>query len=144
MSIIGAFRVSLFLTAGSLMSTCTGGGPTRDGEFGPPSGFARVEGRVLRADGTAGPVGMRVALTRCGDPIGGFAGEATTTHGGEYSVVGALPPIGMRDGSDSVAVDCEIVAGGGFAESDEFAVYFFRPPREPTVLRVDVRAAGAP
>jgi hypothetical protein len=44
----------------------------------------------------------------------------------------------MPEGQDSVLIACELIAEGGFAESGPLNVYFFRPPREPTVLLVSL------
>lgn len=106
------------------------------GGFGPPSGYALVQGSVTHDDGRPVNEGMEVVLTRCELPVGGLAGSAQTGLDGGFSLRGELPPIGMPAGQDSLLVRCEVIAGGGFAESGPLDVFFFRPPSEPTALEV--------
>lgn len=128
----------------ALVATCSVTGCENGVEvddFGPPSGYARVEGQVLRTDGGAGPEGMNVFLTRCGFPVGGLAGRSKTSALGRFSVTGELPPIDFFPvDMDSLLVECELIAGEGFAESGPVDVHFFRRSREPTVLRLDLQA----
>jgi hypothetical protein len=133
----------LSFVGGLALAACVLGGsacsdePISD-DFGPPSGYAVVEGSVTRGDGSPVGEGMEVVLSRCGSPVGGWAGSAPTGPAGSFSVRGELPPIGVPEGQDSVLVICELVAGAGFAESGPLDVYFYRPPREPTVLEVSL------
>lgn len=138
----GRLASAVVLVTACLITACDGDVIIDD--FGPPSGYARVEGRLLRADGTPGPEGMEVALTRCGLPIGGLAGSSETVAGGDFSVVGELPPVDLFPAeADSLLVECELIAGRGFAESGVLDVYFFRRSREPTALHVDLHE-GSP
>ena len=107
------------LAGGLLVATCLITACDSDiigDDFGPPSAYALVEGRVFRADETPGPAGMKVALTRCSLPVGGLAGSSTTVAGGHFSVEGAVPPVGFPE-VDSLQIECELIAGQGFAES---------------------------
>jgi hypothetical protein len=134
-------RVGILLAV-CLAAACDSGVIVDD--FGPPSGYARIDGRLLRMNGTPEPEGMEVVLTRCGFPIGGLAGSSETGSGGSFSVIGALSPVDpFPAGSDSLGVECELIAGAGFAESGIIEVYFFRRSRDPTVLRLDLHE-GAP
>lgn len=129
--------VMIVIAGSCLFAGCSG---DHDHDWGPPSGYARVDGRVTYADGTPGPKDMEVALTRCGSPVGGLAGSSRTAAGGTFSVEGSLAPIDLfPQGSDSLKVQCELIAGQGFATSGPLDVYFFRRSREPTVLHVDLK-----
>jgi hypothetical protein len=132
---------SLSFVSGLALAGCALGACSDEpvqGDFGPPSGYAGVEGSVTQRDGSPVGEGMEVVLTRCELPVGGLAGSAPTGPAGRFLVRGELPPIGMPEGQDSVLVTCELIAGGGFAESGPLDVYFYRPPREPTVLQVSL------
>jgi hypothetical protein len=127
----------------SALGACSGGTTIED-DFRGPRGYSRIQGQVLTSDGSGGPEGMEVALARCGHPVGGLAGTGSTGPGGEFTVLGALPPFGLPEGADSVLVTCELVAGRGFAESGPLEVYFFPADREPSVLWVELRAGVEP
>jgi hypothetical protein len=138
----GRLRPLSFVGGLALAGCALGGSACSDepfpGDFGPSSGYALVEGSVTQGDGSPVDEGMEVVLTRCELPVGGLAGSAPTGPAGSFSVRGELPPIGMPEGQDSVLVTCELIAGGGFAESGPLDVYFYRPPRDPTVLEVSL------
>ena len=131
------------LSLGWLLASACDDGTIVD-NWGPSAGHAVVAGRVYTAAGLSVAPGMEVALTRCGDPIGGFAGSATTDSRGAYAVRGDLPPVGVMPSlPDSLPVQCEVLAGRGFAESGPVQVYFFtRKP--PTALQLDLVEEQAP
>lgn len=132
------------LSLGCLLLACACDDGTIVDDWGPSAGHAAVVGHVYTAAGLAVAAGMEVALTRCGDPIGGFAGNTTTDSQGAYSVRGDLPPVGVLPSlPDSLSVQCELRAGRGFAESGPVDLYFFiRKP--PTALQLDLVEEQAP
>ena len=128
-----------------LVAVCAGcnDGTIAD-DWGPSAGHARVEGHVFDASGARVAQGMEVALTRCGSPIGGYAGSATSDSQGAYSILGSLPPVGLLpELPDSLEVQCEIIAGRGYAESGPVNVLFFTRT-EPRPLRVDLHEVPSP
>lgn len=119
-----------------LLAVCDGG--TIVDDWGPSAGHTVVEGRVVNAGRAPVSAGMEVTITRCGDPIGGFAGRSQTLAEGRYSVRGDLPPVGVLPSlPDSLLVTCEILAGRGFAESGPIDLYFFTR-KTPTPLQLDL------
>lgn len=131
------------LSLGSLLACACDDGTIVD-NWGPSAGHAVVVGHVYTATGLPVAAGMEVALTRCGDPIGGFAGSTTTDSQGAYSVRGDLPPVGVLPSlPDSLSVQCELLAGRGFAESGPVDLYFFTG-KPPTGLQLDLVEKQAP
>ena len=115
-------------------------GETDIDDFGPPAGFAQVDGRVFTVDSVSVGEGMSVALTQCDLPVGGLAGRDETDAGGRFSIRGELPPIGAEFplGVDSMRLGCEVIAGQAFARTGPVDVWFFRPGVEPTALVLEL------
>jgi len=95
--------------------------------WGPPAGYAAVQGTIRLGSGVPGP-NTRVNITRCTDPIGGFFGEDVSDQQGGYRVHGSLPPVGVipRSTVDSLLVRCDVCVGepGAAAVVDTVTVRF--------------------
>ena len=109
--------MSTLLTGlGMLLGACGGsgcGGGAADICPPPTYGYARVEGTVLRNDGT--PAAGRQAFVSCGDLIGGYGDHTdnagrfavNAVYGNEDTLFHPHPP---RDANGSFLVDCSISA----------------------------------
>src|SRR5256885_13144652 len=86
-------RFSLIVAPAVLQLAC------RDGyiiieNWGPPAGYAAVQGTIRDASGTPAP-NTWVSITRCSDPIGGFFGQRIADPDAPDPVVGSVSPVGV-------------------------------------------------
>jgi hypothetical protein len=96
--------------------------------WGPPAGFGAVAGVIRNSSGVPKP-NVLVAVSICGDPLGGFLGEGTSDQQGHYRVDGSLPPIGSGIlGADTLRIACELFVGprGTPLVRDTITVRFWR------------------
>jgi hypothetical protein len=103
-------RSSLILFAVVLQLACREGYRIVD-DFGPPAGYAAVQGTIRYGSGVPTP-NTRVTFTRCANPIGGSFGEDISDHQGGYRVDGSLPPdVLPRATLDTLRVRCDVFVG---------------------------------
>ena len=111
-------------------------------DWGPPAGYAAVEG-VVRDTTGAIKSGASVRVTLCTDPIGGFLGQVTSAQDGSYRVSGMLPPVGVMPqlSLDTLHVACSIGAGvenATIPQMDSITVRFYATPEEVVPLTRDL------
>ncbi len=94
------------------LGVATGCGRDIIDDWGPPAGYGAVAGVIRDSSGMPKP-NILVAVSICGDPLGGFLGEATADQAGHYRVDGHLPPIGVAGSlnADTLRVRCELFVG---------------------------------
>ena len=130
-------RFSLIVAPAVVQLAC------RDGyiiieNWGPPAGYAAVQGTIRDASGTPAP-NTWVSITRCSDPIGGFFGQSIADQQGSYRVDGSLPPVGVlpRSTLDTLRVHCDILLGApGAATAVDTITLRFAPSRDSVVPSV--------
>src|SRR6266550_6761502 len=130
-------RFSLIVAPAVVQLAC------RDGyiiieNWGPPAGYAAVQGAIRDASGTPAP-NTAVSITRCSDPIGGFFGKSIADQQGSYRVDGSLPPVGVLPQSmlDTLHVHCDILLGApGAATAVDTITLHFAPSRDSVVPSV--------
>ena len=106
--------------------------------WGPPAGYAAVQGTIRDVSGTPAP-NTWVSITRCNDPIGGFFGKSIADEQGSYRVDGSLPPVGVlpRSALDTLRVHCDIFLGApGAAIAVDTITLRFAPSRDSVVPSV--------
>jgi hypothetical protein len=122
-------RFSLIVAAAVVPLACREGYIIID-HWGPPAGYAAVEGTIRFASGAPAP-NTRVNITRCTSPIGGFFGEDVSDQEGGYRVNGRLSPSPLpRSTLDSLLVRCDVLVGerGAAAVVDTVTVRFAVSP----------------
>ncbi len=129
--------VSTILLA-ALASAC-GDAMSGDG-WGPPAGFALLDGTVQLADG--GPaVGVEVSFSRCGEPIGGYLTSTTSSSAGTFQVEAHLPPVGLRPRlvAESVQLRCQVFLDRTGIARDSVTVRFASSAANAPITRLNLR-----
>ena len=109
-------------------------------DWGPPAGYASIDGRVTRASG-APVASAEVAFARCDAPLGGFLGAAATGSDGGYHLEGALPPRGAFPSSmnaDTLRVRCRVIVNRDGVARDSIDVQFRRERPAAPLQALDV------
>jgi hypothetical protein len=114
-------------------------GVIRD-DWGPPAGYAAVEGTVTRQGTGARVTAAEVWIARC-DGLIGHLGSGHTDERGVYRVTGSLPPVGAMPGVslDTLRVRCEAGVRPDTASLDSVSLRFFRTPAEVVPHTLDLQ-----
>lgn len=109
-------------------------------DWGPPVGYARLNGTVQQADG-APAANVGVTFTRCGPPIGGFLTAATTTAAGTFEATAHLPPIVAvsRFVVDTLQLRCAVLLDRASIARDSVTVRFGAAAATAPTTRVTLR-----
>jgi hypothetical protein len=123
----------------SLVAAACDPGIIRD-DWGPPAGYAAVEGTVTRLDTGAPLASAEVWIARC-DELIGYLGSTHTDERGTYHVTGSLPPVGAMGGVslDTLRVRCEAGVSRGTASLDSVSLQFFRTRGEVVPHTLDLQ-----
>ena len=110
------------------LSACDDDGIIRE-DWGPPAGYAAVEGTVTLVGAGIPGAGLELLFTRCASPIGGYLGRTVADAQGRYRLDGALPPSRLLPNLvvDTLRVRCHVFTDLTGQARDSLVVRFRAP-----------------